>query len=242
VECMDRNVSLEDAIRLNCEYNVYTSFELDLRPDEKMLLSKMAHEKRTNLRRAERNGLTVEEGWDEGFVDDYYAQLTEVFQRQGLTPTYSRERVRSLIRHLLPTGKLLLLRVRDADGRCIATNISLAENRRGYVWGAASWHKDQILRPNEMIFWHAFRYWKARGVEVLDLTGNSDYKARYGAYRIHLPWFHKSRYPLLNYLRDSARELVRIKHRLSGRWSAARGAPSVSASHASHQPPMPIDR
>src|SRR5262249_43691503 len=150
--------------------------------------------------RAEKNGLQVEEASDIEFADEYYAQHTAVFQKQGLTPTYSVERVRSLIRRMQPSGNLLLLRVRDREGRCIATNISLGESTRAYMWGAASVHQYQILRPNELIFWHAFQYWKSRGAEFMDLTGNSDYKARYGAYRIHLPWVHRSKYPLLAHL------------------------------------------
>jgi len=131
--------------------------------------------------------------------------------------------VQALIKHMLPTGNLLLLRVRDREGRCIATNISLGESTRGYVWGAASLREFQILRPNELIFWHTFRYWKARGAQFIDLTGNAEYKARYGAYRIHLPWFQKSKYPLLAQLRNSARELFRMKQRIYGKLSASHG-------------------
>jgi hypothetical protein len=220
LEYMDRNCAVEEAQSLGYEYNLYTSFEVDLRPDKKQILAKMAHEKRTNLRRAEKNGLLVEHATDLEFADEYYAQHAEVFQRQSLTPTYSLERVRSLIKHMGPTGNLLLLRVRDREGRSIATNISVGESTRAYMLGAASLHQYQILRPNELIFWHAFQYWKDRGAEFMDLTGNSDYKARYGAYQIHLPWIHKSKYPLLTQLRDSARHLIRVKQRLTGRFAA----------------------
>ncbi len=221
LEYMDRSCPVAEARNLGYEYNLYTSYEVDLRPDKKQILANMAHEKRTNLRRAQKNGLQVEEASDPQFADEYYAQHCEVFHRQSLTPTYSLERVRSLIKHMLPTGNLLLLRVRDLEGRCIATNISLGEGARAYMWGAASLRQYQILRPNELIFWRAFQYWKDRGAEFIDLTGNSDYKARYGAYQIHLPWIHKSKYPLLTQLRDSARQLMRVKQRLSGRWAAA---------------------
>jgi CelD/BcsL family acetyltransferase involved in cellulose biosynthesis len=233
VEYMDRNLSVEEASTLGYQYNLYTSFEVDLRPDEKTLLANMSREKRTNLRKAEKCGLVLEEASDEEFAEDYYTQLTEVFQHQALTPTYSRARVQALIRHMQPTGNLLLLRVRDGEGRCIATSISLGEHTRAYVWGAASLHQYRIMRPNELIFWHTFKYWKARGAEFVDLTGNSDYKARYGAYKIHLPWIHKSKYPFLAYLRDSARELVRVKQRLAGRWSSPRDPESAAAGAAS---------
>jgi len=226
VECMDRNLSVEEADRSGLPYNLYTSFEVDVRPEEKQILANMSREKRTNLRKAEKNGLFVEESTDEKFADDYYAQLCEVFHHQGLAPTYSLARVRALIRHMLPTGNLLLLRVRDRSGRCIATNISFGEQKRGYVWGAASLREHQILRPNELIFWHTFRYWKARGAEFIDLTGNADYKARYGAYRIYLPWFQKSKYPLLAQLRNSARELVRMKQRIQGKLGTPQPLPS----------------
>jgi hypothetical protein len=230
LEYMDRNCTVEDATKLNCRYNLYTSFEIDLRPEPKKILANMAHEKRTNLRKAEKNALVVEEASDSEFADEYYAQHSEVFRRQSLTPTYSCERVRALIKHLQPTGNLLLLRVRDREGHCIATYISLGENTRAYMWGAASLQQYQILRPNELAFWHTFQYWKARGALFMDLTGNSDYKARYGAYRICLPWIHESKYPLLAQLRDSARHLVRVKQRVWGRWSASRGEDASSPS------------
>ena len=70
-------------------------------------------------------GVVVEEARDDAFADDYYAQLVEVFANQGLTPTYNVARVRLLIKHLLPTGCLLLLRARDPERRCIATGIFL---------------------------------------------------------------------------------------------------------------------
>ena len=230
LEYMNRSCSVEQAEDIGYEFNLYTSFEVDLRPETKQILANMAHEKRTNLRKAERNGLQVEEATDIAFADEYYAQHSEIFRRQSLAPTYSLERVRCLIKHLLPTGNLLLLRVRDREGRCIATNISLGEKTRAYMWGAASLQQYQILRPNELIFWHAFQYWKSRGAEFMDLTGNSDYKARYGAYRIHLPWIHKSKYPLLAQLRDSARQLFRVKQHLSGKWTAPRVETPISAS------------
>ena len=75
-------------------------------------------------------------------------QLKNVFGKQGLVPLYDLARVRKLIRHLRPTGRLLLLRVRNAEGRSIATGIYPAMNRLSYVWGNASYQKDQGVRPN----------------------------------------------------------------------------------------------
>ena len=47
------------------------------------------------------------------------SQLKDVFGKQGLVPLYDLARVRKLIKHHRPTGRLLLLRVRNAEGRSI---------------------------------------------------------------------------------------------------------------------------
>src|SRR5271157_5720993 len=91
----------------------------------------------------EKSGATIEEASDEDFAEEYYDQLKDVFGKQGPVPTYDLARVRQLIKHLRPTGRLLLLRARNAEGRCIATGIYPAMNRLSHSWGNASYSKDQ---------------------------------------------------------------------------------------------------
>jgi hypothetical protein len=159
----------------------------------------------------------VEIAEDAAFADDYHRQLREVFARQGLVPTYGVERVRALQRHLQPTGRLLCLRARDADGRCIATALFPALGRTAYFWGGASETESRILRPNEALFWFAMRFWRQRGVERLDMAGRGEYKRRYGAYDVTLPHLSRSRVPGLGRLRDVARRLVRLRQTVDGR-------------------------
>jgi hypothetical protein len=75
----------------------------------------------------------IQEANDKGFVDDYYSQLRNVFAKQHLVPTYGMGRVSALIRHLQPTGNLLL-RAIDAEGHGIATGIVPAMHDRAYFW------------------------------------------------------------------------------------------------------------
>ena len=106
------------------------------------------------------------------------SQLKNVFGKQGLVPLYDLARVHKLIKHLRPTGRLLLLRVRNAEGRSIATGIYPAMNRLSHVWGNASYQKDQGVRPNESLHWYAMRYWKSRGLRWHDWGGGGEYKKR----------------------------------------------------------------
>src|SRR5262249_20212907 len=97
LEFMDRNLSAEDLS--GWKSTSYRGFEIDLRQSEPILFANMAPACRRCIRKAIKCGVTVEECHDQGFADDYYSQLKDVFAKQKLAPTYGVERVRELIRH-----------------------------------------------------------------------------------------------------------------------------------------------
>jgi hypothetical protein len=203
-ELMDRHLGVGDAAALGLRHRSVPGFELDLTRTEEALLAAMTPACRRCVRKAEREGVTVEVATDPGFAADYYAQLEEVFARQGLTPTYPRSRVEALLRHVLPGGRLLLLRARNAAGDCIATGIFPAANGLMYFWGGASRTAERGVRPNEAIQWYAMRYWQARGARRYDMGGGGEYKRKYGGAEITVPWVRRSRYPGLEPLRTGA--------------------------------------
>lgn len=217
VELRDRRIELDDVMGLQIEHTPWPGFEVDLSPSEEEIWLRFKSTLRTAIRKAEKTGVTVEEAADLTFADDYYAQLTDVFAKQSLVPTYDLERVRALIRHVLPTGRLLLLRARDAEGTCIATGIFPAMNGAAYFLGGASWREHQGVRPNEAIMWHAMRLWKARGVERFDLGGGLDYKRKYGPEEYSIPFLRKSRLRGLTAMRNVAKEAYALRQRAAGR-------------------------
>lgn len=218
LELMDRGLDADSVQANNFTSRAYQGFEIDLEQDESALFSRLKPECRTCIRKAARSGVSIEEARDDDFAAEYYAQLQDVFGKQGLAPTYGVERVAALIRHLSPTGNLLLLRARDSEGRSIATAVCVAMHRRGFVWGTASWRPFQYLRPNEMLFWHAMLRLKARGIRFLDLCGAGDYKRKYGGYQISIPWLQGSRYRFLPAFRSAVTITSRIRQRLA--WKA----------------------
>ena len=216
LEVSDPYFSVEDgqALGFTCEF--YTSYRTDLRKSEEEIFNSMDSACRRCIRKAEKSGVTIEEAHDLAFADEYYEQLKDVFAKQGLVPTYKLDRVRALIRNLEPTGRLLLLRARDLQGKCIATGIFPGFNHIAEFWGNASVRSGQILRPNEAIHWHAMRYWKRHGVEIYDWGGEGEYKEKYGCVLHRVPWFSKSRYKLLSRLRNEARNMFQRKQRFLG--------------------------
>jgi hypothetical protein len=216
LEVLDRRLTLEDGVGLGFEHTMLNGFEVDLTYSEDELFGRLSSACRRAIRKAQRSGVVVEEASDPTFADDYYRQLTEVFEGQGLVPTYPLERVRQLIRHVWPTGRLLLLRARASDGQCIATALFPAMGETMYFWGGASRRALRHLRPNEAIQWYAMTYWRRRAVGCYDMGGDGEYKKKYGGRPIAVPWFRKSRSPLIGHLRNAARFAHGSQQRISG--------------------------
>jgi CelD/BcsL family acetyltransferase involved in cellulose biosynthesis len=233
VEVLDRDAVPEDADGLGYEYRTVGSYEVDLTLPEDALFGRMSSACRRAIRKARKSGLVVEEATDPGFADEFYSQLQDVFAKQGIFPTYPRDRVRALVEHLLPTGNLLLLRARTPEGECIATGVYPAYNRTMYFWGGASWRQHQILRPNELLMHEAMLRGKARGLARFDLLGDNEYKRKYSPTHIGVPWFRRSRYRWLMPLRRRAEwaffKVEDLRGRLAGLGAKGKaGAPAAS--------------
>ena len=216
MEVSDPYFTVEDGERNGFTVDFYTSYRSDLTLPEDQLFNSWDSACRRCVRKAEKSGVVIEEAHDLAFADEYYEQLKDVFAKQSLVPTYTVERVRSLVRHLEPTGRILLLRARDAEGKCIATGIFPGFNKIAEFWGNASFRSSQILRPNEAIQWYVMRYWKARGVEVYDWGGEGTYKEKYGCKPHKVPWFTKSRFQVVAKLRNEAKNMFVRKQRFLG--------------------------
>jgi hypothetical protein len=229
MEVSDPNFRFEDGQNLGFQCAAYSSYRTDLTKTEDEIFNSMDSACRRCIRKAEKSGVTIEEAHDLAFADEYYEQLKDVFAKQNLVPTYDVERVRSLIKHLEPSGRILLVRARDVDGKCIASGIFPGYNKIAEFWGNASFRSSQILRPNEYIQWYVMRYWKSRGVSVYDWGGGGTYKEKYGCVAHSVPWFTKSRYQVVSKLRDGAKKAFEQKQRFLGWLQSKRVEPRLKA-------------
>jgi Acetyltransferase (GNAT) domain len=216
LELMDRHLTLEDVTHLDFDHRMFEGYEVDLTQSEIQLSANMKRQCRQCIKKAAKSGVVIEEAHDPEFADDYFAQLKHVFALQNLVPPYGVDRIRELIRNVHPTGHLLLLRARDKDGRCIATGLFPAMNGTAYAWGLANWRQHSNVRPVEALVWHAMRYWKERGMKIFDFLGGGDYKKKYGAHEISVPWIRKSRNRAINVSRRIARPLFDARQRVLG--------------------------
>jgi hypothetical protein len=216
IEVSDPHFTFEDGEGLEFTAEHYGSYRTDLTKSEEELFNGMDSACRRCVRKAEKSGVVIEEAHDLAFADEYYEQLKDVFAKQGLVPTYSVERVRSLVKHVEPSGNVLLVRARNSEGKCIASGIFPGFNKIAEFWGNASFRQYQGLRPNEAIHWYAMRYWKRRGASIYDWGGEGSYKEKYGCVAHRVPWFTKSRYQIIGALRNEARNMFARKQKFLG--------------------------
>jgi hypothetical protein len=86
-----------------------------------------------------------------------------------------------------------------------------------YFWGGASWRAYQGWRPNEALQWEAMKIGKRKGLRTYDMGGGGEYKRKYGGSEIEVPWFRKSKYPWLRYLRELAEHGHSVRQQCFGR-------------------------
>ncbi|MFY0610418.1 MAG: GNAT family N-acetyltransferase [Hyphomicrobiaceae bacterium] len=204
LELTDRHLTHDQGIELGFVPRTYEGYVTDLGRSEDDIFSGMTSACRRAIRKSIKENVVVEEADPEGFAVEYYKQLEEVFAKQEMTPTYSLDRVKKLIEFTHPSGDLLLARVKDRAGLCIATGIYPGFGQMALFWGNGSLRQHQNVRPNEALHWFAMRHWKARGVTQFDWGGAASYKAKYGVQEFTVPAFRKSRTKSIQYARDLA--------------------------------------
>jgi hypothetical protein len=217
-EVVDSFTNANDLTDLGMGQILNHTMEIDLTQSEDELLANMTKSCRWTVRKAEKNGVVIEEAKDEAFAHEYSEQLKDVFAKQGLVPHFGEDRVRQLIRHLQPTGMLLMLRARDPEGRCIATGLYPGMNQNTYYWGGASWRSYQKLYPNELLHWHALRYWKSRGMKRYNMVGIMDFKQKFGGVQTAVPVLIQSRYRWISKARAIAPRILKAGQRVA--WKA----------------------
>jgi len=217
LELRDRPLTAADVDGLGFAVQPKKTFELKLRRPEEELWAGFKSTCRTAIRKAQKSGVIVEQASGPKFAEEYYAQLQDVFARQSLPPPYRAELVRELVARMEPTKRLLLLRARNAEGVTIATGIFPGLGRMAYFWGGASWRQFQSVRPNDLLMWSAIRYWREQGADVFDFGGAGDYKLKFGPTEVPVPLFRKSRFGIVDDMREVAKRTIILKRRLAGR-------------------------
>jgi len=156
---------------------------LDLRPSEDLLFRNF-HKScvQRKVQRAEREGLTSEEGRSDRLLKMFYGLLLLTRRRHQLPPQ-PLDWFRNLIECF---GERLAIRVALSDGLPVASMLTLFDGRTlTYKYGCsdAKYHKQGGM---PFLFWHAIKDGKKRGAERFDLGRSETDNSGLVSFKDHL--------------------------------------------------------
>jgi len=219
IELIDRDISIEEAKKTGIAFYKIDSLELDISKTEDEIFKNFKTDARNFCRQFTRKGAKIVKCTpNDSFAEEFLKQLQDVFSKQKLSPNWSLNKIRRLLRNLLVEDMILCLNALDPSGKSIATGIFPGYNKEFYFWGGASYRNFQFYRPNEAIQWYAIKHWKNTGAICYNMVGVRDYKKKFGPSKICYPCFTIAKHPLLLVLRYLAETLIFVFFRAKGRF------------------------
>lgn len=212
LQIIERDITMDEANSLYKQYGYQVkpveTLDIGISFTDEELYKHMKTDCRNFIKQFERRGATLEIAEsNDTFAEEYYEQLLDVFAKQNLVPTYTVDKVKCLLKHLGKSNNVLCLRVKDREGKSIATSIFPGFNKKCFFWGGASLRSYQQYRPNEYMIYTAMKYWRDRGCTDFDMVGNRAYKKKFGSWEVTYPCIVVSKYKILYTFKEWAAKL-----------------------------------
>jgi len=152
-----------------------SSIRLDITRSEDELLAGFSKGHRADVRRAERDGVTVRVGDQAADVDTLHRMLVATNERKSFG-FHSAGYYRKL---LAAFGDAARLQVAEREGRPVAASLVLAWGRNGTYLVAGSNAEGLEHRAAHLLQWHAIRWARERGAREWDMWGIADARGRH---------------------------------------------------------------
>lgn len=186
----------------------YSFHQLDLRPDLDTLFRNL-HKSSTQRKilRAQREGLTYQEGTEESILDHFYRLLVITRRRHRIPP-----QPRIWFRNLLDCfGKALKIRLALKDGRPVAGMLTIRyKDVLIYKYGGSD-ARFNSLGGMHLLYWESIRDAKNSGLRLFDLgrsdshqAGLIEFKTRWGAAQSSLTYLRSTESGISGHIFDHA--------------------------------------
>lgn len=202
-EITDRDLIKPPVGPYHARVQVRNAFLTDLGQSDSEILSSFKSSARSKINKFNKLGCTVVRDDSDGFIDDYFRQMSDVFSRQGLKVPYSKDFVRGLVRRLSQADRIYCIKALSPENECIASLIQIGHGKTCYTFGAASYRRyQQPYSPNEALMYDALIHYKAMGYREFDYGGGGAYKKKFGGVPVAYHRMIFARYRGLFLLRD----------------------------------------
>src|SRR5579864_4656346 len=164
----------------------YLNFVIDLRQSHDVLWGKLTGACRSNIRRGEKQGLTIEDITHDKGIDVVYPILKQTYQRVGV-PLADKTLFTQALHILQPLGMIKMFAAFHA-GQPVGTSVVLLYKKVIYEW---YWGVERIksIYPAECVTWHRINWGQQQDYHVYDFGGAGwphkpygvrDFKAKFG--------------------------------------------------------------
>ena len=207
IEIVERYLGVQDQSEIKYKTEIVATLEANIDKTDEEFLKSVKKDCRKYIRQFEERGARIEIVQpDEEFAKEIHKQLSDVFAKQDLVPTFSLDKINRCLNNLKGTGHLLCLSVFEPQGKSIASFVFISYDKKGYGWCAASYREYQSFRPNEYILWFGMRHLRDLGCEVFDFAGIREYKYKWNPVEVDYLRIMAAKYPFLIFMRNAAQK------------------------------------
>ncbi len=140
---------------------------LNLVADESLLFGQMAGSARQAVRKAEKDGVTVEVLQSEAAMRDFYVLQCRTRRRHGLPPQPLGFFL-NIWRHILSQNQGMVVLASERGQKIAGGVFFFLGGRAIYKYGASDFRR-QHLRPNNLVMWAAMKWLARNGATALHL-------------------------------------------------------------------------
>ncbi len=159
-------------------YEGHLNFLIDLARPANAIWQGIRDNARRNIKKAQREGVIVEEATEPAQVDVAYALLHDVYRRLQV-PLADRSLFRAAFEVLQPAGmfKIMLARVAGKD---IGVMTLLLHRGTIIYWYTGVDKAYSAYRANDLLVWHALEWGSRNGYRTFDFGGGGKPEEEYG--------------------------------------------------------------
>lgn len=159
-ECCPR---LNPLLELGCKNTLTQTWVIDLRLGKYALWQKMEGRARTEIRKAQKMGVTVRQANSISDLDIYYNLHCETYYRTGTRP-HPKEYFAEIWSKFFANGLSFILLAEYKGGVIAAENFGIYK-KAGFYWTGAANNQGLSLGANSLLQWSAMNLMIAKGLE-----------------------------------------------------------------------------
>lgn len=155
------------------------------------LMASFKSKLRSQIRKAEKNGLSFQVGSDANLIDPFYSVFSRNMHRLG-SPVHSKSWFESI---LFEYKNNCLVSIVKKDDIVVGAGIVLMTNNKACIPWASTLVEFNRLSPNMLLYWSLLSHCADSGIEIFDFgrstyqEGTYKFKAQWGAQPKLLNWY-----------------------------------------------------